>query len=214
MEDFRVQTRRAVGGRLWVIDEREQAGIGRRTTPYWGWESDVPERRVWVQLLIHGEDWDDDREHLRRAYELAQRSEISGCPHILQVLDLIDDFNTYLVSEAAQTTLDVVLRDGPLERGELYELETALQGALDVLHGEGLVHCDVREDNIFRVGDRWKLGDLGGAVEVGAPIVALPKDREYVPEGVQLGCAAKAEFDLYALGVVLDHARSGRAPTR
>jgi serine/threonine protein kinase len=162
-------------------------------------------------MLIHGEDWDDDRKHLRRAHELAQRPEISGCAYILRVLDLIDDFNTYLISEAAQTTLDAVLRDGPLESSELHEVEVALRGAIDVLHRLGLVHCDVREDNIFRVSDRWKLGDLGGAVEVGSPIVALPKDREYVPEGVQLGCAAKAEYDLYALDVVLNHARNGRA---
>ena len=194
-----------MSGQLWVIDLTEQAGIGSRTTPYWGWQPDRPLRRVWVQRLIHGEEWEDDRAHLRRAYELATEPDIAASPHILRVLDLIHEWDTYLVSEFAETTLDKVLHNRSLALDEAKAVEDALLAALGVLHEAGLVHSDVREDNVFRVEGMWKLGDLGGVVKVEAPIVALQKEREYVPDGIQLGSPAKQEYDQFALEVVLRH---------
>jgi hypothetical protein len=194
---------------VWTIDERQEAELAKRTTPYWGSERAAPDDRVWVQKLVHGEEWDDDREHLRRAYQLSLRPAISSCDHILQVLDLIEPYDTYLISEAAETDLDRALRAGSVGSDDHDELAAALRDTLDVLHAEGLVHCDVREDNVFRVSGHWKLGDLGGVVEIGSPIVALPKNPAYIPEGVDFKSPAEPEIDSFQLGVVLDRIRRG-----
>jgi serine/threonine protein kinase len=110
------------------------------------------------------------------------------------------------VTVRVETDLKRTLRQGPLREGELRQLERQLQGALGVLHALGLVHSDIRQDNILLVDGKWRLADLGGVVECGAPIVALQKDAEYVRPGVPIGSPAEPENDIFALRVVLRHA--------
>jgi serine/threonine protein kinase len=122
-------------------------------------------------------------------------------------LDLVDGFNVYLISALAETSLDRALRQGPLLEHEIATLADRLRRALGVLHGLRLVHSDVREDNVLRVDGAWKLADLGGVVEEGAPIVALQKSPEYVRPGAGMGLPADPANDTYALAVVLEHVR-------
>ena len=206
-----VQTYESVSGRTWVVDTREQAGLGGRSTPFYGHELGDDGRRMWVQRAMGGgdEDWERDREHLRRAYRIGQIGAVAACPNIAAPVDLIDPgFDVLIVSEVADTVLDHELRRCALTPTEADELERALTRALEVLHGEGLVHCDVREDNVLRFGDTWTLADLGGVVEHYAPIEAIQKEAAYRRHGARLGAPALPENDHFALAVVLDHARN------
>jgi serine/threonine protein kinase len=108
--------------------------------------------------------WEADGESLRRAYRVCRLPEVAASPFVHAPVDLIEAFNVYLVSELAETDLGRVLRGGPLDPDELAVLGERLRGALDVLHGLRLVHSDLREDNVFRVGGDWKLGDPGAVV--------------------------------------------------
>lgn len=204
--------RRIVGlsDRAWIVDEREPAAIGARTTPFLGHAEGHEDHVVWVQRLIHGEEWDDDREHMRRAFEIGQIDGIRECGVIAAPIDYADSWDTYLVHELAETDLGRHLREGKVSSNDADEVEANVREALSVLHGLGLVHCDVREDNILQIGGKWQLGDLGGVVATGAAMTAVQKDREYVPAGVGIGSPAAPENDTYALEVVLGHLR--RAP--
>lgn len=204
IDDYRVLRLEAVSGRVWIVDEREQAGPSFKT-PFYGWEEGAQDHRYWVQRAIGGDEWEAEREHLRQAHRIGQLPEVAASPLIHAPVDLIDGFDVYLVSDLADTDLQRVLRDGPLNEDEAGGLERRLRAALEVLHGLGLVHSDLREDNVLRVGGAWKLGDLGGVVRRGDPIVCLQLDEAYHRGGAALGAPAMPENDLHALGVVLEH---------
>jgi len=165
-----------------------------------------------VQRALGGSDvWEADCESLRRAYRVGRLPEVAASPFVHAPVDLIEAFNVYLVSELAETDLGRVLRGGPLDPDELAVLGERLRGALDVLHGLRLVHSDLREDSVFRVGGEWKLGDLGGIVGFDEPIVAVQVGGEHRLGGAMLGAPAAPENDLHALSVVLEHAAGSSA---
>src|SRR6188508_646704 len=115
---------RGISGRVWMIDTREQAASGSRTTPYYGWEDgreDGP--RFWCQLAIGGEEWEDDQKHVRQAYKVGRLPAVEECPFILSPLDLVEGFDVWLVSPLAQTSLHEVLLQRPLRASEVAELE-------------------------------------------------------------------------------------------
>jgi hypothetical protein len=199
---------RGVSGRTWVIDETRQAGPGGRSTPFFAWELGNEANRLWAQRAIGGDDWADDQEHLRRAFSVAQRSEIASCPFIHAPIDLIESFDVYLISSIAKETLAHALRLRTLDVTELAALERALRGGLALLHDLDLVHSDVREDNVFLVEGDWKLGDLGAVVRANDPIVSIQREPCYRPAGAQLGASAAVDNDLFALEVVLRHVRA------
>lgn len=190
-----------MSGRAWIVDEREQAAIGARTTPFLGHAEDDENHVVWVQRLIHGEEWDDDRRHMRTAFDVGQRAEVRACPFIAAPIDYADSWDTYLFHELAETDLERALKRDPASI-DAQAVESNVRRALGTLHPLGLVHCDVREDNILLVAGTWKLGDLGGVVPAGEPMTVIQKDRTYVPDGVDIGTPAEAANDEYALEFV------------
>ncbi|MGB9741926.1 MAG: sigma 54-interacting transcriptional regulator [bacterium] len=98
--------------------------------------------------------------------------------------------------------------------------------ALDAIHREGLVHCDVKPSNILVYEDedkvRVKLLDLGFAeglpgVELGGNNLGLQFNRRrgtlgYVAPEVLKGWEADGRSDLYSLGLVLYEVLTGRGP--
>jgi hypothetical protein len=194
------------GGR-WVIDERpgKEATLSRRTTAYFGWAEGDEKFRVFAQRLIHGVRWQADRDHMRRAFEIAQIPAITASPFIAGAIDYADPYDTYLIHRLADAVLDERLNEGPLAPEEADEILHNLGAALAVFHGLGLVHGDVREDNVLLIDGVWKLGDLGSVVEVGEPIALLSRDRNYVPDGIDFGSPATPEIDNHALAVTISH---------
>ena len=69
-----------------------------------------------------------------------------------------------LVMELAEGSLVNYLekeQKSQLELGELKNLIQSLADALQFIHSQDIVHCDVKPENILRVDDQWKLGDFG-----------------------------------------------------
>ena len=95
-----------------------------------------------------------------------------------------------------------------LAEAELLEIASSVLDALEFLHGNGLVHRDVKPDNILRVDGSWCLGDLGS--------VASRRPRSFAgtpgfyPE--KKNFRADASSDLYALGKTLYCAATGTKP--
>lgn len=194
-------------GRRWVVDEApgKEATLSRRTSAFFGWAEDDETLRVFAQRLIHGDDWQADRDHMRHAFEVAQIPEIAACTYIAGAIDYADPYDTYLIHRLADKVLDERLMEGPLPAAEAAEIACNIRAALNVVHELGLIHGDVREDNVLLVDGVWKLGDLGSTLEAGEPIALLSRNRDYVPADVDFGSPASPQIDDHALSVVISH---------
>jgi eukaryotic-like serine/threonine-protein kinase len=111
------------------------------------------------------------------------------------------------------------LRHGPMAPSEVRALADDLIAALSAIHTAGLIHRDVKPQNILRDGMRWRVSDFGIALDltgdntmtqagmiIGTPDYLAPENSRDEPVGPQA--------DLYTLGAVLHHALTGAPPYR
>jgi Nif-specific regulatory protein len=100
---------------------------------------------------------------------------------------------------------------------ELIGVTLQLLQALDNIHAQGLIHCDLKPQNILVAeGDgkpRAKLLDFGLAERVSLSDAAAPRGTlGYVAPEVFKGVDADARADLYSLGLVLYEVITGQGP--
>ena len=119
------------------------------------------------------------------------------------VMALADDANGPAVLRAPDQYKPLTLQlyraaRGPLALDEALGIADCLLLALKQLHGNRLVHCDVKPANVLRVGGKWRLGDIG---------LLTPRELLKVRRGTRwfLPPDDQADFktDVYALGKTL-----------
>ncbi|MGQ0433957.1 MAG: serine/threonine-protein kinase [Microthrixaceae bacterium] len=139
-------------------------------------------------------------------------------PGLVHVFDAGEhDGDEFVVLELIDgPTLATVLADrGPLPPAEVRELADALADALAYVHAAGIVHRDVTPSNILCGSDgRARLADFGIARLLDASRVTslahtIGTVAYMAPEQVEGGDVTPAA-DVYALGLVLVEALSGR----
>lgn len=115
----------------------------------------------------------------------------------------------------------VVAGHGPLSVGETWWLAGGLVEALEAVHRSGLIHRDLKPQNIMLTADGPRVIDFGVAKPVrGSRIesayITLPGVRigtlAYMSPEQLLGQEVGMQSDVYSLGVVLAHASTGVAP--
>jgi parallel beta-helix repeat protein len=140
---------------------------------------------------------------------------------IVRVWDVFEDNGTaYLVMEylSGQTLLGRFAQHGKLSSSEALGLTEQILEGLEAMHGAGLLHRDIKPDNIFLTQDgRTVLIDFGAARSY-----QLSTQRVEAKVTLTHGYAppeqytSRTEFgpytDLYALGATLYHALSGSKP--
>lgn len=176
------------------------------------------DRAVAIKLL-HPEQVATDEGKHRFEQEARVTSRLSH-PAIVKVLDFgFADAVPWIVYELIEgATLREVLAAGPLAPPEAIAAAWQIAGALSVAHRAGLIHRDVKPDNIFRVSETsYKLMDFGIAKYLDGRgyrthtgvIVATPA---YVAPEVITGERASAASDVYALGCTLFELLTGDIP--
>jgi eukaryotic-like serine/threonine-protein kinase len=143
-------------------------------------------------------------------------------PRVVRVLDAGEEAGLpYLVMELIEgTSLAERMRAGPLDPAEAARIGAAVAGGLAAVHARGLVHRDVKPDNVLLLEDGGvRLVDfgiarpdgLGAETTATAPgiVVGTPG---YIPPEVFQGARPDARGDVYALGVTLHRALAGSAP--
>ncbi|MGD2135276.1 MAG: serine/threonine-protein kinase, partial [Gemmatimonadales bacterium] len=122
----------------------------------------------------------------------------------------------YVMDYIEGKTLADRLDHGPLSAREVVKIGRDVLDALEAIHDLGIVHRDVKPENVFVLDDRALLADLGVAVEAApAPRTSAQGRRPagtpgYIaPEQWTTG-AVTPQTDLYALGVTLSEAFAGR----
>jgi serine/threonine protein kinase len=126
------------------------------------------------------------------------------------------DGRTYVITDLIEgPTLATRMQQGPLRVGEIRTLAATLSAALAHVHARGFVHRDVKPANILLDhGREPRLADFGIARALDGTVAtatgAVAGTAAYLaPEQVR-GEIVGPPADVYALGLVLIEARTGR----
>ena len=143
-------------------------------------------------------------------------------PHIVHILDVGHaDGMTYFAMDLYPDSLASRLqRDGPLSEPELIRTAADISDALGFAHERGVIHRDIKVDNIlYRADGSAVLADFGIARAVSGYVSAtgvnmtIGTPHYLSPEQAQ-GRPLDGRSDLYALGVTLYKAATGELPFR
>lgn len=194
-------------------------GIGGMATVYGAYDR-VTGRSVAIKMM------NKKLEHNPRQIKLfvneSTALSLLSHPNIVQVYNTaITNSTKYIIMEYVEgiTLKKHIDHRGALPEREVLYYATQILSALDYIHSKGIVHCDIKPQNIILLQNgSIKVADFG----IARLDAMLDKSKEksdialgtvyYVsPEQAQ-GKAPKAESDLYSLGVMLYEAMTDRLP--
>ena len=126
-----------------------------------------------------------------------------------------DETGIWMEYIEGQTLARMVSSSGPLSAREVTGVGVDLCRALAALHGAGLLHRDIKAQNVMReVGGRIVLMDFSGAQTItreSGTTITSGTPLYMAPELLERGDATFAS-DVYSLGVLLFFLLSGRLP--
>src|SRR5712691_10055467 len=207
---------RMLGGRYRLIREIARGGMGT----VWEAEDTLLDRHVAVKLL-HPQ-FADEPEFLERFRREARAAARLSHPNIVSIYDVGEDVETrtpFIVMELVEggNLKERIQRSAPLPDNEIRALGAALAATLEYAHRRGIVHRDVKPQNVLLDEDgRPRLTDFGiaqamaskGLTRTGAVMGSV----HYLAPELARGRPALPQSDLYSLGVVLYEMATGRAP--
>jgi hypothetical protein len=187
----------------------------------WRAHDEILHREVALKRVPLGPD--GDRERASREALAAARLAHPGIVALYEACVVQDA--CYLISELVEgSTLATLIAAGDLGDEQLLAIGIALAGALAHAHARGVIHRDIKPQNVLvpnraqNGAEAAKLTDFGGASLVGEDALTRTGDvlgtlAYMAPEQCE-GEEAGEEADLYALALVLYEALSGINPVR
>ncbi|MFG3406196.1 protein kinase [Streptomyces sp. NPDC048142] len=157
------------------------------------------------------------RARFRREVESARRI---GAQWTAPVLDADPDAPIPWVATgyvAGPPLSQAITEHGPLPEHAVRTLGAGLAEALAVVHGQGIVHRDVKPSNVLLALDGPRLIDFGIARALGATVsltstgVSVGSPGYMAPEQIR-GRDVSGAADVFSLGAVLAYAATGAAP--
>jgi serine/threonine protein kinase len=214
---------RTIKGRYQIIKKIGEGGMG---AVYLAEQISMARK---VALKVLQGNYASDDEFIGRFRREARLAASLNHPYIVTVYDFDqgDDGTLFIAMEYidGKSLTDVIRRDGPLDIGRAARLGIQIAEGLDAAHRAGVIHRDIKPDNIMVVGnedlEKVKLMDFGIArlrdsgttsrltragVIMGTPAYMAPEQAE--------GAEVNERTDIYALGIVLYEMLSGSVPFR
>ncbi|MDP9411933.1 MAG: Stk1 family PASTA domain-containing Ser/Thr kinase [Actinomycetota bacterium] len=174
-----------------------------------------------VALKVLREQYAEDEEFVGRFEREAKAAASLNHPNIVQVYDRgeAEEGSYYIAMEyiAGGTLKDRILKEGPMDAAEAVRLAMQVADALGVAHASGIVHRDVKPQNVLLTADGdAKVADFGiarAASEVSLSDSGLVLGTaKYMSPEQAMGDPIGPESDLYSLGVVLYEMLTGEVP--
>ncbi len=177
--------------------------------------------RVCALKIMHAGLGDDDDFAGRFVREARSAARLSH-PNVVGVFDQGDDDGTlFLAMEyiPGHTLRDLIRKESPMAAGKALALLDPVLSALAAAHQAGLIHRDVKPENVLLADDgRVKVADFGLARAVSAETQhtetggVLIGTVSYLSPELVVDGRADARSDVYAAGVVLYEMLTGRKP--
>jgi hypothetical protein len=150
-----------------------------------------------------------------------------GVPHVPAVFDrgVLKDGSAYVVLEFVQAEVlseRLAALPGGMDLEEFSRHALAILGVIEIAHGRGLVHCDLKPENVF-IDPVFgaKLFDFGLVRKSSASGERIESTKEEAPAGTPEymspeQCEARTDVDvnsdIYALGVMFYEMLAGAPP--
>ncbi|MBP9085491.1 MAG: serine/threonine protein kinase [Kofleriaceae bacterium] len=176
---------------------------------------------VAIKVLSH--ESANDSDVVNRFFDEARSVNVIRHHNIVNILDLarLPDGRPYIVMEFLDgVSLKFAISRGPMAVTEAYRIVSAVLDALAAAHERGVLHRDLKPDNIvLSPNGRVTLVDFGVA-KIGASLSSTPRTESGVilgtphymsPEQAQ-GRQVDATADIYAMGILLYEMVTGHKP--
>ncbi|MEU4270741.1 protein kinase [Streptomyces sp. NPDC026092] len=203
---------RAIGGYVLIA----RLGSGGMGTVYSG---RAASGRLVAVKLVHQQFADDPEFRTRFRQEVAAARRVSGA-FTAAVVDADPDAERpWMATQLVQgRTLGArVKADGPLRGEELRGLALGLVEALRELHTTGVIHRDLKPDNVLLTDDGPRVIDFGISRAAGQKTLTstgqiLGTPPYMSPEQLSAPARVQASSDVFSLGSVVVFAATGRGP--
>jgi hypothetical protein len=205
-----------IGKQIGPFKVLRQLGRGGMGTVYEVRLPDDP--RAFAAKLLQAVTSEASRERFRREGEVVARLKHPGIVTIHSAGELPGGV-PYLVFELVRgTSLREILHRGPLSEERALSLGVQIAQALGYAHAQGVIHRDVKPDNVLVDGkDRARLADFGIALAVDQERMTRTGQLAGTPSYLapeQLGATGtiSPRTDVHAMGVLLFEMLTGELP--
>ncbi len=200
-------------GRYRIVGRLGQGGMARVFLA----QDESLHRQVAVKVLADRHS--DDPHFIERFQREARAAARLNHPNIVQVYDQSQTAGmSYIVQEyvEGETLKDLIRRESPIDPRRAITIALQILAALRVAHQQGVIHRDVKPQNILVQPDgKIKVADFGiasaGDTEMTEAGSIVGTAQYLAPEQAR-GLPVGPPADLYAVGIVLYEMLSGRVP--
>ncbi len=197
-----------------IIEKIAEGGMAR---VYRG--RDLLLKRV-VAVKILKDQMTGDAAFIRRFEREAQSAAALSHPHIVNIYDVGEEEGTYfMIMEYVEgyNLKDYIRQSGRLPVSEAISIARQIAEALEKAHRAGVVHRDIKPQNIlFSRDGTIKVTDFGIAIAGDGVTVTVGDDIigtvQYISPEQARGELADKQSDLYSLGIVLYEMVTGKVP--
>jgi eukaryotic-like serine/threonine-protein kinase len=172
-----------------------------------------------------------DETALNRFFQEARSTALIGHPGIIDIFDYghSEDGHAYLVMELlhGETLTERLKRENRVSPQQAVQMARQIAAAVGAAHTAGVVHRDLKPDNLFLLPDRdspsgvrlkvldfgiAKLADRARPSHVTQAGIALGSPRYMSPEQCRNAAGVDGRADIYSLGCILHEMLSGTLP--
>lgn len=214
MESYERFVGQTLGGRYRI---EKQIGIGGMAVVFRAYDP-VIQRYVAVKMLK--EDVARDEAAVKRFINESKAVAMLSHPNIVSIYDVsVSGEYKYIVMEYIEgiTLKSYMSQKGALPLEEVIHYSRQILSALAHAHGKGIIHRDIKPQNIMLLKDgKIKVTDFGIAKLPNAETVTMTDKAigtvYYISPEQASGLAIDTRSDLYSMGVVMYEMASGKLP--